>query len=120
MLTAAEEEAKEEEGPMATLEPEIDIVWTAELTGETPTAEEAVAVEGALAPPDDDAAGATTAPMGPSAAAPSMMIDTAIASHTALLRGVIGQVIVTPTHDLNLWDHSSTKTNRKSCRCASS
>jgi hypothetical protein len=92
-LAPVEEEAKEGAEPTTTLEPEIEIVdvWVAVAAGEAVTAG---AAEEALAPPDD-AAGATTAPMGPSAAAPSMMIDTAMASHTALLRGVIGQGIVT-------------------------
>jgi len=59
-------------------------VWLAEpadeLTGEI------VTVGDALAPPDDDD-GATTAPTEASAAAPSMMIDTAMANPTARPRG---------------------------------
>ena len=50
----------------------------------------------------EDAAGAIAVPMGASAAAPSMMIDTTMASHTAPLRGDMGGPFTHPSH-LNLW-----------------
>jgi hypothetical protein len=58
-------------------------VWLAELADELTG--EIVTVGDALAPPDDND-GATTAPTEPSAAAPSMMIDTTMANPTARLR----------------------------------
>lgn len=100
-LAAGEEGVEEEAGPTETLDPSTEIVkvWpvelAAELAGEIVTVEEAGGVEGALAPPDEDA-GATTAPRGTSAAEPSMTIVTTTASQTALLWAGTGWALTLP------------------------
>lgn len=91
--------------PTTTLDPATETVndWPDELEVGLVglTVAEAGEVEAALDPPDD-AAGATAVPMGASAAAPNMIIDTTTASHTARVRGVMGWPF-TPLGHLNLW-----------------
>jgi hypothetical protein len=77
------EEGAEGEETAAAFEPLAVKVWPVKLEGELADGPEPV--EGGLEPPDGDG-GATTAPADASAAAPNMMIDTAMANSTARLR----------------------------------
>ena len=107
-LGLLEEGVEDREEPTATFAPSTETVklWpverAAELVGDV------VAIDGARAAEDgiaaaDGAAGAPPCPTGASTVAPSMIIDTMRASHTALLRGDMGRRC-TPLYHLKAWN----------------